>query len=829
MRRPYAWATSTLAVAGAAFIYGMLVAQHHIFPFSLIDAAHHRIASLAGRSPRNVADTAAGARIYAGRCAACHGRDASGGRGPNLRTSTRLLNEPHVFDSIVRRGIAGTEMPAHPLTGTEMHSVRAYLLSLAHAPRRAPVAGDPERGVEIVRGAGRCLTCHRIGGNGGALGPDLSTIGARRGPDFLARSLIDPSADIGRGYRSVHVVTGSGDSVTARLLSETAYSLRMLDAGQRLRSFLKSDLSSVELQPTSLMPSYRGTLDSAQVADVVAYLASLGGGSAPSSPSSAPPVARGADSGGSGAASSRRASVTYARLLRGTADGEGWPTFSGSYDAQRYSPLAQITRANVSRLALRWARQLPTRDGVEATPLVSGGVMYVTWPPGGVGALDVRTGQWYWKFERNLTVTPSLCCGRPNRGVALLGDRVYVGTLDAHLLALDAATGALIWDTQVAPADSGYSITGAPLAVKDMILTGVAGGEYGVRGFVDAYDARTGERRWRFHTVPAPGERGNDSWAGDSWKHGGGPTWMTGSFDPTLDLVYWGVGNPGPDWNGDVRQGDNLYTNAVVALDPDDGTLRWYFQFTPHDEHDWDATQAPVQATVPWHGRPRRVLAWANRNGFYYLLDRATGEFLLASEFAKQTWAERIDSTGRPVLRAGSAPTHEGSRVAPTGVGATNWWPPSYSPQTGLFYVTAQDGTTRYHRGEVRPPRPGAWYAGSAAVEELVERAAVRAIDAATGRIRWEYPLTLVSPEVTEGSTYTTFSHSGLLSTAGGLVFGGTNSGSFFALDASTGRELWRRNLGGPVVMGPVTYTFDGEQRVTVIAGNAVITFAVTH
>ncbi len=511
-------------------------------------------------------------------------------------------------------------------------------------------------------------------------------------------------------------------------------------------------------------------------------------------------------------------------MLRGTRDETGWVTYSGSYDGQRYSPLEQITRANVSHMRLLWARQLPTPEGLELTPLVSDGVMYVTWPPNGVAAIDVRTGKSYWEFTRELPDLPNLCCGRENRGVALLGDRVYVGTLDGHLIALDAASGAVVWDTRVADADSGYSITGAPLAVKDMILTGVAGGEYGTRGFVDAYDARTGKRRWRFYTVPAPGERGSDSWNGDSWKRGGGPTWVTGTFDPQLDLVYWGVGNPGPDWNGDVRRGDNLYTDAVVALDATSGKLRWYFQFTPHDEHDWDAAQVPVQATVRWKGQPRRVLAWANRNGFYYLLDRVTGAFLLARPFAKQTWAERIDSAGRPVLAPGSAPTAQGSRVAPTGVGATNWWSPTYSPRTGLLYVTAQDGTTLFHRGDV-PPYRGGWYAGSAAVEELVEKGGVRAIDIRTGRIRWEYPLELLAPTVTQTSTYHTLSHSGLLSTGGGLVFGGTNSGSFFVLDDRTGKELWRRVLGGPVMMGPITYLQDGEQYVTVAAGHSLFTF----
>lgn len=515
--------------------------------------------------------------------------------------------------------------------------------------------------------------------------------------------------------------------------------------------------------------------------------------------------------------------------IEGSADtrSAGWYTYSGSLDGQRHSRLERIDRGNVHRLSVAWVHQLETTHRVETSPLVADGVMYVTAPPrDGAGrqevvkALDVRTGRPLWTHERELPDDVVLCCGPVNRGAAVLGDAVYVGTVDAHLLALDAYTGQLLWETEVAESRDGYSITSAPLVVEDKVLTGIAGGEFGIRGFVAAYDAETGDQVWRFETIPEPGDSAIDTWEGDSWKTGAGPTWGTGSYDPQLGLVYWGVGHAGPGFDGRDREGRNLYTNSVVALDVGTGELRWHFQFTPHGTHDWDATQIPVLVDAEYEGSERKLLAWANRNGFYYLLDRASGEFLRARAFAQQTWAAGIDSTGSPSVRDGSDPSYEGSLVAPAGEGATNWWSPAYSPETGLFYVNAYDGASRFFLADATYS-PGTGFHGGFPMQVSEEQAgfefenAIRALDLRTGELVWEYAL----DPPTEGP------RGGLLSTAGGLLFGSSPRGYFFALDARTGEELWHLNLGARIVANPVTFTVDGEQYVSVAAGNAIFTF----
>jgi alcohol dehydrogenase (cytochrome c) len=507
--------------------------------------------------------------------------------------------------------------------------------------------------------------------------------------------------------------------------------------------------------------------------------------------------------------------VTYERLRSAESDSSNWLTYSGQYNGQRYSRLAAVNRHNAGRLQIRWIYQLRTGDAVETAPLVADGVMYLT-RANDVIALDAATGRPYWTFSYPLPVTLPLCCGRQNRGLAILDGRLYMATLDAKLLALDASTGMLLWTTVIADPAEGYSSTGAPLVVKDKVITGIAGGEFGIRGFIDAYDAVTGARVWRFDTVPGPGAPGHETWAGESWQNGGAPTWMTGSFDPSLNLVYWGVGNPGPDWNGADRGGDNLYSNSVVALDVDSGTLQWHFQFTPHDEHDWDATQVPVLVDTVRAGRARKLLYFANRNGFFYVLDRETGAFQLAREFARQTWAERIDERGRPILRPNTSPTPSGVFVAPSANGAANWWPPAYSPATGLFYVTAYDGGATFFSGANAHVTGEMHLGGTIGEEDPAPDAvsAIRAIDPFSGARVWEFVL---KPK----------SMSGLLATAGGLVFGGSIDGYVFALDASTGADLWHRSVGGAVIAAPITYAVNDAQYVAVAAGDTVVVFSV--
>lgn len=508
--------------------------------------------------------------------------------------------------------------------------------------------------------------------------------------------------------------------------------------------------------------------------------------------------------------------VTAERLRNAEDEPQNWLMYSGQYSSQRHSRLTQIDERNVGGLRVKWIHQLPTLADVETSPLVVDGVMYLTQSPSNVIALDAATGRPFWIYEHEVPEQLSLCCGRQNRGVAILGDKLFLGTLDARLIALDVKSGTVVWDVQVADPAAGYSKTAAPLVVGDKVISGIAGGEYGIRGFLDAYDAETGERAWRFYTIPGEGEPGNDSWEGDSWKTGGAPTWVTGSYDPALNLIYWGTGNPGPDWNGEAREGDNLYSDSVVALDAETGRLKWHFQFTPHDVHDWDATQTPILADLEFDGRPRKLILWPNRNAFFYVLDRESGEFLRATEFAKQTWAERIDESGRPVRIPGMLPSEEGVLVFPSVTGAANWWSTTFSPRTELIYVVTYDGAEVYYIGEDEYA-PGQLFVGGGHeryVPQETYASMVRALDPRTGETRWEYRL---QPKTV----------SGLLSTASDLVFGGSVDGYFYALDAVDGEELWRMNVGGQVKAAPISYMAGGQQFVTIAAGSAIVTFGL--
>jgi alcohol dehydrogenase (cytochrome c) len=508
--------------------------------------------------------------------------------------------------------------------------------------------------------------------------------------------------------------------------------------------------------------------------------------------------------------SSLSAQITYEKLLGAASGNADWITYSGSYRGWRYSSLDRINRQNAAKLTLEWVYQMPTTLMVETTPLVVDGVMYISEPPSNVVALDAKTGRQYWRYRRQLPDRINVCCGQVNRGVAVLGNRVYIGTADAHLVALDARTGAVVWDIPVADQTAGYAITGAPLIVKDMVICGIAGGEYGIRGFLDAYDAATGKRRWRFWTIP------ENSWPGNSWKTGGGPTWLTGSFDPQQNLLIWGTGNPSPDWNGDSRPGDNLYTDSAIALDADTGRLKWHFQFIPHDVHDWDAVQVPVLVDGEWKGAPRKLIYWAHRGGFFYVLDRETGKFLFGTPFAKQTWAKGLDASGHPIVLPNTEPSTEGTYIWPGVQGATNWYSPSYSPLTKLFYLSYWENRSIYRKGE-QEYTAGNRYIGSVPLIDLpgdLGQGGIRALNPQTGERIWEYKLQ-------------TKPWAGVLSTAGQLVFGGSDEGYFFALDAETGKELWRQNLGGIIRANPVTYLADGKQLVSIAAGNAIFTFAI--
>jgi len=510
------------------------------------------------------------------------------------------------------------------------------------------------------------------------------------------------------------------------------------------------------------------------------------------------------------------AQVIYEQIRNADQTPGNWLTFSGNYLGHRHSGLKLLNKSNAAAIKPVWVFQIDKTDKFEASPIVADGIMYISEPPSDVTALETKTGRPLWRYRRVLPEDLRVCCGKVNRGVAVLGDKVFLTTLDAHLVALDALTGNTVWDVEVAPYKTGHSMTVAPLALKDKIVVGIAGGEFGIRGFLDAYDAQTGKRVWRFWTIPGAGEPGVQTWKGESYKYGSAATWVTGSYDPELNLIYWGTGNPGPDWNGETRHGDNLYSDSVVALDADTGQLKWYFQFTPHDLHDWDATQVPVLVDLPFQGKPRKLMLFANRNAFYYVLDRSSGQYLLSKQYVRQTWAQTsLDPKGRPIRLPNTEPTENGVLVYPNSPGATNFYAPSYSPLTRLFYVNTRDeGGIFYSRREEY--KEGNWFLAGRFISKPGEeaRGAVKALEPTTGIVKWEFPLH--SP-----------SWSGVLSTAGGLVFAGAHEGDFFALDDTNGKLLWRFPTGGRIFANPISYLSEGKQQVAIAAGHAIFAFGL--
>lgn len=528
--------------------------------------------------------------------------------------------------------------------------------------------------------------------------------------------------------------------------------------------------------------------------------------------------------GGRGGNQNKEAPVTpvpFSRVLNAKQEPQNWLTYSGGYSSNRYSELKQINNGNAKDLELKWVFQSRSLDKSEVTPLVVDGVMYTIQSPNDVIALDAKTGKTLWTYaHRPAEGTRNPCCGNLSRGVGILGDKIFLGSLDAKLIAINAKTGKEEWQTVVGDYKQAYSITHAPLVIKDKVIVGVAGGEHGIRGFIAAYDANTGKEAWKFNTVPGPGEKGYETWSGDSYLHGGAPIWTTGSYDPESNLTFWGTGNPGPDWNGDARLGDNLYSCSVIALDADTGKLSWHYQFNPHNEFDWDATQVPVLADIQFGGRTRKTMMWANRNGVFYVLDRTNGQFLKGTSFTKTNWYTGFDEKGRPMLAPGTEPTPQGVVIYPGNQGGTNFYNPSFSPSTNLFYIPAwENSSSKYVKG-TEPPE---FHAGQSFTGTFPGRGAtgedefssIIAMDPTTSTRKWTFRLNANS---TEG---------GVMTTAGNLLFAGGRDGQFVALDARDGKKLWETNLGPSVAAGPITYSVGGKQYLSIQAGMALYTFAV--
>jgi alcohol dehydrogenase (cytochrome c) len=513
-------------------------------------------------------------------------------------------------------------------------------------------------------------------------------------------------------------------------------------------------------------------------------------------------------------ASSLFAQVTNHQLMQ--PPGQDWLHYNGSYTSQRNSELDQVKLSNVNSLVAKWAFHVSSGAPMQSVPVVVNGVMYFT-QPNALYAIDGRSGRLIWDYHHPLVKVKDR--EGPQRGAAVYGDRVYFLTTDDYLFALNASTGNVIYQVKIAETTEGFSAPPAPFIAKGKVIVGVAPGDRGLNGFLEAYDAETGARLWHWDSIPQPGEPNSDSWPGDSWKHAGGATWMTGSYDPELNLYYLGIGNPSPDFNGDVRKGDNLYTDSMVAVDLDTGKLKWYFQYTPHDTMDWDGSETPVLVDAPFGGKPRKLLVQANRNGFYYVLDRETGKFLHGVPFVKQlNWASGLTPEGRPIRVPGLEPSLTGTKICPSSTGAANWMSPAYNPQTKLFYLVALEGCGLATKN-METFRPGGFQyraGGDVLLRDRTWKVYVRALDLTSGKQVWE--------QERVGSMGL---GGGLLSTNGGIVFSGELNGEFVALDAKTGRPVWHFNTGEAINAQPMTYMVDGQQYVAIATNTTVFAFAL--
>jgi alcohol dehydrogenase (cytochrome c) len=497
-----------------------------------------------------------------------------------------------------------------------------------------------------------------------------------------------------------------------------------------------------------------------------------------------------------------------------------WPTYHGQLSGNRYSALTKIDKSNVARLAPRWIFPVPNSARLEVTPVVVDGVMYVT-AANACYALDAGSGREIWQYSRQRTRgVIGDAGGGINRGVAVAGRRLFMVTDHAHIIALDRFTGALLWETEMADYRQNYGATSAPLAVGNLVIVGPSGGDEGVRGFLAAFDQATGKEVWRFWTVPKPGEPASETWKGGAIEHGCAATWLTGTYDPDLDILYWPTGNPCPDYSGDERKGDNLYSDSILALSPKTGKLLWHYQYTPHDLWDWDAQQPPVLVDAVFGGRPRQLLLHANRNGFFYVLDRKNGELLLAKPFVKNlTWAREIGADGRPVRIPGQEPTTEGVKVCPAVEGATNWFSTSYNPKTGWYYVQTLEKCNIFIKSVGKWEAGKSYYDGSTRqVPGERGRKLLRAIGIETGKIAWEL-----------AQTGAANSWGGVLSTASGLVFFGDDSNSLSAADAESGKRLWSFPVNSLWKASPMTYVFDEKQYVAAASGPNIIVFGLVE
>ena len=737
-------------------------------------------------------------------CEGCHGDRGEGGdRAPALinNRNLRRLDESQIRDLIKNGTPRG--MPAFALADRELRALAGWLHSFNASAYTNRPAGDVASGEQFFFGSGQCATCHMIHGRGRANGPDLSDIGLRSTVREIESVLENPTAQMGmhttqscpswafcpdEAWAVVQVRLRNGSVLRGFARNRAEHDLQLQTFDGRVHLLMDADYEEITNEKRSYMPPTRASAQ--ELRNLVAYLSTLGGISPGPLANKSEPVS-----------SEAIQAITMPR------PGE-WPTYNGGPGGNRYSALDQINTKNVDQLQLQWVHSL-SGTGLETTPVVSDGVMYVT-APGRVCALDSQTGREIWCYgsARDASGGGS---PQPNRGVAILDDRVFFVTADAHLICLNRLTGGVMWDVVMPPTPGPYSATSAPLVVGDLVVSGIAGGDSPIRGFLAAYKAATGQLAWRFWTIPKPGEHGSESWIGKAVLTGGGATWTTGSYDVETDTLFWATGNPFPDTDGDERIGANLYTNCVLALNPKTGTLRWHYQFTPHDLHDWDATEPLVLVDTSYQGRDRRLLLQANRNGFFYVLDRTNGELLLGKPFVKKlNWASGIGPDGKPRLLPANETTKEGVKACPSVRGATNWYATSFHPATKLFYVMAVEDCSIYTQSQ----RGG--YAGYRDPTDSGLKY-LRALDIATGEIVWEIPQ--IGPQEAN--------YSGVLTTAGGLLFYGETGGRFAAVDARTGETLFTFKATEPWKASPMTYLVHGRQYVAIASGGNILSLAL--
>jgi PQQ-dependent dehydrogenase (methanol/ethanol family) len=778
----------------------------------------HEAEAIAQRPPAGDQNALeAGRRHFGSHCAACHGADGKGGeRGPDIITTNNARRRTvDGLSELIRKGIPAAGMPGFQLPDRELQELVAFIHFLSAPAIESAVPGSIADGAAFFFGKGNCSSCHMVNGRGGLLGPDLSELGVERTLPEIEQSLRSPGTRLTEGFQLVSVRLHDGRKLRGFARNESNYDLQIQSLDGKLYLLGRREIAELVHETTSLMPEVKATQE--EMRDLIAYLSRLSGMTG----AGAPPLTDSISNTLSGA-KLRPTGLSFTEIVK-PKPGD-WPTYHGQLSGNRHSQLRQIHIGNVAQLAPKWIFSIPNARRLEVTPVVVDGVMYVT-TANRAYALDARNGRQIWRYQRPLTKgLVGDAAGAINRGVAVLGDKVFMVTDHAHLIALHRLTGRLLWDVEMADYRENYGATAAPLVVKDLVVSGISGGDEGVRGFLAAYKASTGEQVWRFWTIPAPGEPLSETWVGNSLPpskvlmHGCATTWLTGTYDTKANLLYWTTGNPCPDYNGDERKGDNLYSDSVLALEPETGKLRWYYQFTPHDLHDWDAQQTPMLIDSEFRGRMRQLLVQANRNGFFYVLDRITGELLLAKPFVEQlTWASGIGSDGRPQILDGTAPTPAGVKVCPAVEGATNWMATAYNPGTGLFYVMALEKCVIYSKSQEQWEKGKSFYGGGTReVPGEPGRKYLRAIDVKTGKIVWQYAQ--IGPANSWG---------GALSTAGGLVFFGDDSGAFSAVEAKTGKLLWYFHTNEQWKASPMTYLAGGKQYVAVAAGSNILSFGI--